>query len=129
MAEVMIAVYGNYADAVRLRTALVSDGFPTDRIDVTSGREHGYAGVGPADTPRGRLEDYFGNLLKDKPDAPECVTQIASRLLDGSSAVTIHPRGQPEIEQVRRILDRHPPQLLHEQLAPPSGVMSPPGPR
>ena len=47
MSAVLLAVFGQYGDADRVRTKLVSDGFPTDRVELTSSAEPGRAGVQP----------------------------------------------------------------------------------
>jgi len=41
MSAVLLAVFGQYGDAERVRTQLVRDGFPTDRVELTSATEPG----------------------------------------------------------------------------------------
>ena len=48
MSAVILAVFSEYGAADRVRTRLVSDGFPTDRVELTASSEPGRAGLHPA---------------------------------------------------------------------------------
>ena len=65
MSAVLLAVFGQYGDADRVRTKLVSDGFPTDRVELTSVAELGRAGVQPAGSRRVKFAQYFRTLLTE----------------------------------------------------------------
>ena len=45
MSAVMLAVFSEYGVAERVRTQLVSDVFPTDRVELTASAEPGRAGL------------------------------------------------------------------------------------
>jgi hypothetical protein len=118
MAAVLVALYENYATADRVRTELVSDGFPTDRVELTSGREPGQAGNIPAASPQERLRKYFDTLFD--PDGEGIAGYgdfFADRVANGASAVTVHPRGDVEIDRATQILERHGPiEMEHKGL-------------
>ena len=63
MSAVLLAVFDRFGDAQRVRTRLVRDGFPTDRVELTAREESGRAGLQPATSVRGQFEQYFGTLL------------------------------------------------------------------
>ena len=48
MGAVLLAVFKNHASAERVRSGLIRDGFPTDRVELTSQAEPGQAGIEPA---------------------------------------------------------------------------------
>ena len=102
MSAVMLAVFNRFSDAAQIRTELVSDGFPTDRVELTASREKGRAGVQPAGSSQGRFLQYFSTLL-DHDDERAFVQQLAERVADGSIAtIAVHPRGEA------RDFPRHP---------------------
>lgn len=108
MGAFMIAVYPDHAAAERARTELVARGFATDRVDLTSPEEAGQAGAMPAETPDGKLEEYFGKLFEGEEDAGRApVQQLVEHLHRGGATITAHPRGDIEVEQAREILQRH----------------------
>jgi len=63
MSAVLLAVFNEYGAADRVRTRLVSDGFPTDRVELTAVAEPGRAGLAPAGSSRARFLQYFHSLL------------------------------------------------------------------
>ena len=63
MSAVILAVFPDYETAERLRVALVQDGFPTDRVDLTANRDLGRAALEPADSPHGKCIQYFKTML------------------------------------------------------------------
>ena len=65
MAAVLVALYEDYDTAGRVRTQLVSDGFPTDRVELTSSREPGQAGSMPGDSRGDQFQKYFDTLFED----------------------------------------------------------------
>ncbi len=108
MAAVLVALYDGHPAAERVRTELVMDGFPTDRVSLTSCREPGTAGVIPAESSAERFREYFESLFDS--DAQRChADQLADRVRSGAAAVTVHPRGEREIARATEILERNAP--------------------
>jgi hypothetical protein len=103
MAAVLVALYDSHGSAERVRTALVHDGFPTDRVDLVSTREPGPAALISAGSPRQQFREYFENLFDDERDRRQA-DALADRVRTGAATVTVHPRGQPEIERALEIM-------------------------
>jgi len=104
MSAVLLAVFSRFDDAQRVRTRLVGDGFPTDRVELTAREESGRAGLQPAKSARGQFEQYFGTLLARESER-ELARQLAERVTDGSVAiVAVHPRGGIETSRATQIL-------------------------
>ena len=59
MSAVLLAVFSQYGDADRVRTRLVRDGFPTDRVELTARSDRG----------RGRAR-YRHGIHRDAPFPP-----------------------------------------------------------
>src|SRR5438067_13872489 len=86
MSAVLLAVFNEYEVADRVRTKLVGDGFPTDRVELTASCEPGRAGLHPAASARARFAQYFLTLLTEDEERPfvellvervECAVSIA----------------------------------------------------
>ena len=106
MSAVILAVFNDLGSADRVRTRLVSDGFPTDRVELTSAAEHGRAGVQPAVSVRARFEQYFRTLLS-KEDERAFADLLAQRVESGSaSTIAVHPRGAIETARAAEILKK-----------------------
>ena len=104
MSAVLLAVFDRFGDAQRVRTRLVSDGFPTDRVELTAREECGRAGLQPAKSVRGQFEQYFGTLLARQSER-ELAQRLAERVAEGSVAiVAVHPRGGIETSRATQIL-------------------------
>ncbi len=104
MSAVLLAVFGKSADAERVRTRLVSDGFPTDRVELTSQEEPGRAGVQPADSRRTQFVQYFRTLLSQD-DERAFAEALAERVERGNAAtIAVHPRGDIETGRAAEIL-------------------------
>jgi hypothetical protein len=103
MGAVILAVFPDYETAERVRVALVRDGFPTDRVDLTAQHDLGRAGVGPADSAHAKCVQYFGTLLTNK-DERHYSEALARRIGDGAAAVVVHPRGALETARAMAIL-------------------------
>ncbi len=128
MAAVLVALYDGQPKAERARTELVRDGFPTDRVELTSQSEPGAAGLIAAETATERFRRYFGTLF-DEQRHRGCAQYLARRVGDGAAVLTVHPRGEQEIMRAIQILDSHEPleidrehldQTLLERAASPS---------
>ena len=115
MTPVIVALYDDYGIAERVRTELVADGFPTDRVEVTSRLETGQADAEPGGTFVERVANYFHTLF-DQTTHEELADEFARRVRAGSSAVTVHPRAEYEIDSARRILRQNGPVELQELL-------------
>ena len=104
MSAVILAVFGHYGDAERVRIKLVTDGFPTDRVELTSSAEPGRAGVQPAASRRAKFSQYFRTLLTQD-DERVFADALAERVEDGKAAtIAVHPRGAIETARAAEIL-------------------------
>jgi hypothetical protein len=103
MSAVLLAVFNEHKVAARARVALVRDGFPTDRVELTADCEPGRAGLEPADSPHGRFVQYFRVLFTFE-DERHHAEQLAKRVDNGAATITLHPRGSMEIARATQIL-------------------------
>ena len=85
MSAVLLAVFNEYDAADRVRTRLVTDGFPTDRVELTSAAEQGRAGMHPAPAARDKYLQYFRTLLR-RPEQRAFVDALADPL--GAKKIT-----------------------------------------
>lgn len=115
MQDIIVALYDEHAAAVRVRTALVEDGFPTDRVEVTSPVEHRQADKGPSDSFGVNVLEYFRTLSADDADRQR-LNRFAQAVIQGASALTVHPRGEEEIRRAEKILDREAPREVYRYL-------------
>ncbi len=104
MSAVLLAVFNEYGVADRVRTKLVNDGFPTDRVELTSSIEPGRAGLHPAASTRDKFVQYFRTLLGQEDERP-FVEALAKRVEDGAVTVAVHPRGAIETARAAEILE------------------------
>jgi len=116
MTPVIVALFDDYATADRVRTELVGDGFPTDRVELTSRAEAGQADAEPGDAFLARLANYFHTLLEQSEERHADADELARRVRDGNSAITVHPRTDYEIDSARTILHRNKPVAVEEIL-------------
>ncbi len=114
MSAVLAAVFTDHAAAEAVRTRLVSDGFPTDRVELTSRREPGQAGTGPAENLPDQLEDYFRQLF-DRDEERRFAASLAANVREGHAAVVVHPRGEVETTRAVEILEDASPLELHDR--------------
>ena len=116
MTPVIVALFEDYGIADRVRTELVADGFPTDRVELTSLLETGQADAEPGDAFVARVSNYFHTLLDQGAEHNGEADELAQRVRGGSSAVTVHPRTDYEIASARKILHRNGPVAMEEIL-------------
>jgi hypothetical protein len=116
MTPVIVALYEDFGVADRVRTQLVADGFPTDRVEVTSRSEAGQADAEPGNHFATRIANYFHTIF-DQSDEQAQAEDFAARVVKGGSAVTVHPRADYEISSARRILNQNGPVKLEELLS------------
>jgi hypothetical protein len=106
MSAVMLAIFNRFCDAESVRTELVKDGFPTDRVELTATGEKGRAGLQPADSSYGQFTQYFGTLF-DREGDRMFVEELAKRVANGSVAtITVHPRGDIETSRATEIFEK-----------------------
>ena len=108
MPEVLVALYDSYGTADAVRAELVSAGFPTDRVELTSRVDEGRAGAVPGDRFGERVRRYFHTLFEDS-ESDRYTDFFAEGLQQGGATIAVHPRGEEEIEQAERMLRQHRP--------------------
>jgi hypothetical protein len=94
----------------------VADGFATDRVEVTSRLEAGQADAEPGEGFAQRVSNYFHTLF-DQRDEQEQAEDFTARVVEGGTAVTVHPRADYEISSARRILGQNQPVKVEELLS------------
>src|SRR5277367_5296280 len=101
MSAILLAVFTNYSDAERVRTQLVCDGFPTDRVELTASQDKGRAGLQPGKSAHLQFVQYFRTLLSqaDERDVADALAQGVDA--GGTATVAVHPRG--DIETLRAV--------------------------
>jgi hypothetical protein len=116
MASVLVAIYENLSTAENVRTELVGDGFPTDRVELTSKQEPGQAGQMPGRSPVEQFRQYFDTLFdQDGEGIVSFGDSFARHIVEGATAIAVHPRGELEIDRATQILERHRPIELERQ--------------
>jgi hypothetical protein len=103
MSAILLAVFDDHPIAERVRVALVRDGFPTDRVELTAWCEPGRAGLAPADSPHDKFVQYFGVLFTLEGER-HYAEQLAERVEKGAATITVHPRGAIETARALAIL-------------------------
>jgi len=104
MSAVLLALFNDLGNARQLRTLLVRDGFPTDRVELTAHGEAGRAGLQPAASEPEQFRRYFGTLF-DLEGERAFVDVLAERVSGGAlSAVAVHPRGELETSRAGEIM-------------------------
>ena len=105
MSAVLLAVFNEYGAADRVRTRLVSDGFPTDRVELTAAaeprpRRSGSGGLRahplPAVLPHAHARGRRAAVRRG-------CSRPASRRAPWS--IVVHPRGAIETERATEILE------------------------
>src|ERR1700722_19189851 len=107
MSAVLVAVFSDHATAEGVRTRLVNDGFPTDRVELTSSQELGQAKLVPRQSVGEKLTEYFGKLFQTGNDNSDelSVRLLAHAVLDGKAALAVHPRGDAETQRALGLLN------------------------
>lgn len=104
MSAVLVAVYKDHGAAEAVRIRLVNDGFPTDRVELTSSKELGQAKLAPAADVEGKLTQYFRQLFPGNRAAVP-VHQLQGAIQGGQAVIAVHPRGQVETDRAIQILN------------------------
>ncbi|HXR92744.1 MAG TPA: hypothetical protein VN750_20965 [Steroidobacteraceae bacterium] len=105
MSAVLAALFPNHQIAVAVRTRLVEDGFPTDRVELASRQDPGPADVVPAKDMADKLRLHFRQLFPADTDA-EATDLLCKGVLEGRAVIAVHPRGDIETERAREILEQ-----------------------
>lgn len=113
MSAVVAALFDNHEAAEQVRTRLVKDGFPTDRVSLTSREEPGQAQVVPASSINEKLVQHFRQLFQG-PEAERCAQLFARGVLEGHSVIAVQPRGKVETQRAFEILEEAAPLELRE---------------
>jgi hypothetical protein len=105
MSAIVVALYDNHTAAERVRTRLVREGFPTDRVRLTSRKEPGEAAiVGPSKGLEAQLEEYFAGLFDRNEELPN-VHLFVDGVQQGHAALAVHPRGKVETTRALQIME------------------------
>lgn len=116
MSAFLVAVFNDYPTAARVRTDLVIDGFPTDRVELTADCDRGRAALAPAASPHDQFAQYFRTLFthEDEQRYPEL---LAACIDCGSAIIAVHPRGDVETARACQILaEAHPSEVMRHEL-------------
>ena len=117
MGVLVAALYKDHTTANQVRTALVTDGFATDRVQLTSPEEPGPAGLTPSNDAKAQLQDYFEQVFPDANEAAD-VRTFVNGVSQGNAALVVHPRGDVEVERALSVLSAsHPLQVREHDLA------------
>ncbi len=111
MSAILAAVFSNHEVAEQTRIQLVRDGFPTDRVELTSREELGDAKVVPAAGVPEQLTQYFMQLFPGGSAQP-AVRSLRQAVLEGHAVVAVHPRGNVETQRAMDILNGSDPMEL-----------------
>ncbi len=103
MSAVLVAVFTDYSAAERARLALVRDGFPTDRVELTAGCDPGRAALAPAPSAHEQFLQYFRMLLCHPAEQPSA-EHLTACIEQGAAAVVVHPRGPLETSRSQQLL-------------------------
>ena len=115
MSAVLVAAFPDHATAEELRTRLVKDGFPTDRVELTSRQELGQAKLVPREGLDEKLREYFRRLFRSdgKGNAEHSVQLFQRAVLDGKASIAVQPRGDIETQRAMQMLNEAGPVELH----------------
>lgn len=104
MSAVLAAVYSDHGMAEEVRIRLVNDGFPTDRVELTSRQELGQAKLVPVADVGEKLTHYFQQLFPDE-RYQTLVQQLPREILAGHAVIAVQPRGEVETGRAIQILN------------------------
>lgn len=121
MSAVLVAIFNDHATAAEVRTRLVKDGFPTDRVELTSPQDLGQVELVPRQTVAEKLTEYFRQLFpgqagpsQDGRSEGERVTQLFQQaVLEGRAVLAVQPRGDVETKRALELLNDGGPAEVH----------------
>jgi hypothetical protein len=113
MSAVLVAVFKDHATAEGARTRLVTDGFPTDRVELTCSQELGQVALIPRESTGEKLLEYFRQLFQQNSGHAERSTELLQRaVLDGKAVLAVQPRGDVETRRALELLNEAGPDQL-----------------
>lgn len=117
MSAVILALFNDFKSADRARPALIHDGFPTDRVELTARREPGPAGLEPAKSPNVKFSEYF-HVLFGRGEERKQSEQLSDLVVEhDAAAVAVLPRGEIEVRRAIELLSQaHPGEVLRHDL-------------
>jgi hypothetical protein len=107
MSAVLVAAFPDHATAEEVRTRLVKDGFPTDRVELTSSQELGQVKLVPRVGVDEKLREYFRRLFQSdgRGSAEGSVKLFERAVLDGRATIAVQPRGDIETQRAMQMLN------------------------
>jgi hypothetical protein len=107
MSAVLVAAFSDHATADQVRARLVRDGFPTDRVELTSCQELGQVKLVPRESVGEKLTEYFGKLFQTNGagEGERSVRLFQRAVLDGKAAIAVQPRGDLETRRALELLN------------------------
>lgn len=105
MSAVLAALFPSHEVAEGVRTRLVADGFPTDRVELTSRKEAQQAELVPARSTAEKLTLHFRQLFPATEDA-EATQILCDGVIQGRAVIAVHPRGDIETRRAIEILEQ-----------------------
>jgi hypothetical protein len=108
MSAILLAVFNNHDTAEGVRTRLVKDGFPTDRVELISCQELGQVKLVPRKGVDVKLAEHFRKLFQsDGSESCERWLRLFQRaVLDGKAAIAVQPRGHIETQRAAELLNQ-----------------------
>jgi hypothetical protein len=107
MSAVFVAVFNDHAAANGVRTGLVKEGFPTDRVELTFCQELGQAKLVPREGASEKLIEYFRTLFRAGTGIGDRWVPLFQRaVLDGKAVVAVQPRGDIETQRALQLLNQ-----------------------
>lgn len=108
VSAVLVAAFNDHATGEGVRTRLVKDGFPTDRVELTSCEELGRVEFVPRGRASEKLTEYFRTLFQigTQGAGERWAALFRSAVLDGKAAVAVHPRGELETKRALELLNQ-----------------------
>ena len=103
MSAVLAALFPTHRVADHVRTRLVQDGFPTDRVELASREEAGHAELVPAHSFADKLTLHFRQLF---PAEEEAIQLLSRGVIEGRAVIAVHPRGDIETARAIEILEQ-----------------------
>jgi hypothetical protein len=108
MSAVLVAAFKDHATGEDVRTALVKEGFPTDRVELTSSEELGQVNLVPREAVGEKLTEYFRKLFQRgaTDGGGRWVPLFQRAVLDGKAVVAVQPRGDLETQRALQLLNQ-----------------------
>src|SRR4051812_49344700 len=113
MGALVAALFKDHATAENVRIALVTEGFPTDRVQLTSQSEPGPAALTPSGGKTDQLQDFFAQVFPAAEERSH-LESFVEGVRQGNAAVIVHPRGDLETQRALGILSSSDPIEMQE---------------